>query len=202
MTDIPLRVVCIIIIIMCFGIICKIDDLKSYMHKNEIETIYLDRNQITKSITNALIENPNDVYSFYNEYTHDREITRIIVETCYIMNMPYNLVFSLVYNESRYNPYAINNKNISDTVDYGLFQLNSRIYAEHEKKYLMNIKNNIMLGCEHLRKDFQITESWRLALIKYNCGRIKNVPGSTIKHMDNILNYEQKLNKEWYQWKN
>lgn len=102
-----------------------------------------------------------------------------------------SLIFSLVKNESQFNPNAIGINSTSS--DYGLFQLNSITYPNLTTEELLDIDNNITLGIFHLFTELR-RFNWdiELSVKSYNAGPSRvisgNVPESTKRYWNKIQN--------------
>jgi hypothetical protein len=135
-----------------------------------------------------------DIYSFYDNFTMNRDITYNLLEKALSNNIPVNKFLSLAWAESRFNLNAINNdSNENNSIDYGLMQLNSITYNEYSKDYLMDLKNNIELSARHLVNDKEKYGSWEKSFIAYNCGTIDRVPKRSIEHFISVFEFEKFL---------
>jgi len=67
---------------------------------------------------------------FFEGLTGSRDIAAAILANAAEFNIPPSLAFSLCWEESRYNPRAVNRTNSNKTVDRGLFQLNSASFPD------------------------------------------------------------------------
>lgn len=156
---------------------------------------------IRHDINNIIVDlGQYNVYEFFNQYTRNHRITESILRHSIEIGVPVNLAFSVAWAESRFNPYAINNSNSNGTADWGLFQLNDNYYRWTRDQFF-NIEKNIQAGISHL--DFVIKEMDEIyyALAAYNAGvngvRTRGVPNITLRYINNILEYEDYLNREF-----
>ena len=122
---------------------------------------------------------------FFARLTQSREIAAIILETAIKYSITPALAFSLAYEESRFNPRAVNQN--ADSIDRGLFQLNSKAFENLTIDQFYNPKINAEYAMKHLRYCLDISSSEFTALAMYNAGpaRVKKV-GTPEKTLDYI----------------
>jgi len=159
------------------------------------QSTYYTRLEINEIIQNKGIKK---FISFFDEYTNDTQITTIILSEALKQDVPIMLAFALAWGESKFNPTAKSGLNTNGSRDWGLFQLNDKIY-KWSKADFFNINKNTATGIKHLAECISKTENAYLGLASYNAGiyRIKtgSIPQSTNNHITEILEYEDKLNK-------
>lgn len=178
-------------------------DLSSfYTNKSYDGRIYV-RYEINNIVTNL---NRKNVVEFYQQFVNNKKITQVIIDKCLQYNIPLNIGFALAYEESRFNPYAINANNADGTIDKGLYQLNS-IYHPFSDEQLFNPQFNSDRALSFLREMIDMNDNMTNALYCYNAGYgriiIQNiVPISTELHIANILSYEDMLNIKFNEWCN
>lgn len=141
------------------------------------------------------------IITFYTQFTKNKKIAQIIIDKCLQYNIPLNIGFALAYEESRFNPYAVNTNNADSTVDKGLYQLNSA-YHPFSDEQLFNPQFNSDRALSFLQEMIDMNDNITNALYCYNAGYgrvvIQNiVPTSTKSHIVNILIYEDMLNIEF-----
>lgn len=182
---------------------------------NQINTIYdpniyktqsiQDSRYVSRLQINQIIQK-NDInkfVQFYNHYTKNSFITKIIIKKSLKYNVPINLAFSLAKNESEFNPKAIGKENSNGSCDYGLFQLNNYVYNWSLEDFF-NIEKNADAGIKHLSNCIDEMDTVCLSLASYNAGprKTKNndIPLSTELHISKILEYEDELNKAFNEY--
>ena len=178
---------------------CIIGKKTDYLIQNMEESknmLFLSRQEIFNKI-NELIKNDSEkVFTFYDQYTKNREVTEYIINTAKVNNIPYNILFAHCWAESRFKINAKNVSNKNGSRDYGLFQLNNRSFPQYSETYLMNPLNNSRIAGGILRENFEKYHSWEEAILAYNCGKPYNCPEMTINYLIKILEYECELNKK------
>lgn len=101
-------------------------------------------------------------------------------------NVSFSLMLGLCFSESEFHPYAINYN--SNSIDYGLFQLNNKSFPYLEEYELYNIYINIKYGIEHFKVMLKIFKDEKVAIMRYNCGANKEViPESSINFANKVL---------------
>ncbi|UCF97883.1 MAG: transglycosylase SLT domain-containing protein [Spirochaetaceae bacterium] len=146
--------------------------------------LYLYRNELSRPL----------VETFYYQVTADREIAEAILTAADSNDIPLPLAFSLAWGESSYQVRAINRN--ANSVDRGLFQLNSRSFPNLNEEQFYNPRINARYGLEHFRYCLGVGRNELVALAMYNAGinRVRRgTPYSTLHYVARILNYEQEL---------
>jgi hypothetical protein len=135
------------------------------------------------------------VVEFFSAITASAEISEIILEAATDRNLPPSLVFALVHEESRFNPRALNRN--SQTVDRGLFQLNSGSFPKLSVEDFYDPEINTRYGVAHLEHCLNMGGNDVAALAMYNAGygRVKNTgtPKSTLDYIYRTLNYRSNV---------
>ena len=91
-------------------------------------------------------------------------IAKNIVECSRKYNIPHNIIFSVIWTESTFNPYAYNKQ----TGCIGLMQINYRVWFSDTPKYLLfTIPANIEAGCQILKYYYDKYKTWDKALYYY-----------------------------------
>ena len=138
-----------------------------------------------------------DVLWFYSHITGNETITRIILENASKNNISPPLAFALAWEESRYQPKAIN-KN-ANSIDRGLFQLNNKAFPKLTEKDFFNVESNAHYGLTHLSYCIDLSGNEVAALAMYNAGTTKvrsdNTPKRTLDYVSRILGYKEGLEK-------
>lgn len=126
---------------------------------------------------------------FFANLTRSQEIAAIILESAIQYNIAPALAFSLAYEESRFNPRAVNQN--SDSIDRGLFQLNSKAFEQLTIDQFYNPKINTEYAMKHLRYCMDTSTNEFAALAMYNAGPARVKKGGT---PEKTLNYIYRIN--------
>ena len=146
--------------------------------------LYLYRNQLTRPL----------VERFYTQVTADVEITDAILKAADINDISLPLAFSLAWAESSFQVRALNYN--ANSVDRGLYQLNSRTFPNLREEQFYNPQTNADHGLAHFRYCIEVGKNEVVALAMYNAGvnRVRRgTPYSTLHYVDKILNNKNKL---------
>ncbi len=163
-----------------------------FFHQKAIETgklvepgLALYRSEVSKA----------DVLWFYSHITGNETITRIILENASKNNISPPLAFALAWEESRYQPKAVN-KNAT-SIDRGLFQLNNKAFPQLTEKDFFSIESNAHYGLSHLSYCIDLSGNQVAALAMYNAGTTKvrsdKTPKRTLDYVSRILSYKEGL---------
>jgi hypothetical protein len=129
---------------------------------------------------------------FFASLTHSESVARAILDSSLKFDVPPSLAFALALEESDYRTDAIN-KN-GDSVDRGLFQLNSRSYPGLTIKDFYDPTTNARYGVSHLKGCLDQAGNPVTALAMYNAGmgRVSRdaTPKRTLNYVSRILAYE------------
>jgi len=133
---------------------------------------------------------------FFQEMTGSREVAEAILSNASYYNVAPALAFSLCAEESGYNPRALH-RNKNETVDRGLFQLNSASFPKLKVEDFYDTAVNAGYGISHLRWCLNTAGTEIAALAMYNAGetRVRSVgtPKSTLDYVSRILNRQRKI---------
>jgi soluble lytic murein transglycosylase-like protein len=146
--------------------------------------LYLYRNERTRPL----------VKQFYTRVTRDREIAEAILSAADLSDVSLPLAFSLAWVESSYRVRALNRN--ANSVDRGLFQLNSRTFPDLEEEQFYNPRINAEHGLAYFRYCLEAGSNELVALAMYNAGvnRVRRgTPYSTLHYVARILENERKL---------
>ncbi len=125
----------------------------------------------------------------------DYDIASLIYDESVKYNIQPELAFALVFNESSFNPNAVNRN--SSSIDRGLFQLNSRSFPNLKEVDFFKPEVNVPLGVAYLRYCLDIGGNEVTALAMYNAGpnRVKDsrTPRMTLDYIHKIQNYRESL---------
>lgn len=131
-----------------------------------------------------------DVLAFFGELTGSPDVARVILSNASACDIPPALAFSLCKEESGYHPGALNH-NRNDTVDRGLFQLNSASFPKLTLDDFFDPGINTRNGLSHLRWCLDTAGTEVAALAMYNAGatrvRSAGTPKSTLDYVSRIL---------------
>jgi hypothetical protein len=150
------------------------------------------------------------VIDFFTGLCPSREIAEAILVSADWFNIPPALAFALAWEESEFNPLAVNNtKNRDGSVDRGLFQLNNRSFPHLELQAFFSPEINSWHAMSHLRYCIDAGKSEIAALAMYNAGtgRVTSsgAPKATLDYISRILENRNKIEnsfsdlKSWYQ---
>jgi len=158
--------------------------------KSEIDdfqdiSLKLFRNELTRSL----------IVDYYSKITKSKRVAEAIILSADKYDIPVSLAFSLSWAESRYLPRAVNYN--SNSVDRGLFQLNSLSFPNLDNSIYFDPYKNANLGLRHLKFCLNKGKNELVGLAIYNAGvsRVVNghIPFSTLNHVSRILEYKRKL---------
>jgi len=134
---------------------------------------------------------------FFTALCSNREIAQAILDNTNEFEVPPALAFALSWEESRFNPRAVNRQNRDGSVDRGLFQLNSRSFPDLEPAAFFDVKSNARYGISHLRHCIDSAASEISALAMYNAGtgrvRTQGAPEVTLNYISRILENRRKI---------
>jgi hypothetical protein len=172
-----------------------------YKTVEEEENNFYIRDSINDKISQLT---KDDVISFYTQFTNNRAIAEVIVTYGIDHGVPVNILFSIAWKESRYNPRAVNTGNRNGSIDWGLFQLNNQ-YTSFTRDQFLNIYHNTNRAAEILSELIEWSDGDIIrALYSYNAGFTRvsrgDIPASTHDYVTDVLDYEDMLNQEFNKW--
>jgi hypothetical protein len=136
-----------------------------------------------------------DVLWFYTYITGNQTITALILEYASKNDIPPALAFALAWEESRYQPKAVN-QNATST-DRGLFQLNNRSFPYLTEREFFDPEISARYGLQHLNFCLETAGNEVSALAMYNAGTTKvrnnGTPHRTLDYVSRILAYREGL---------
>ena len=136
------------------------------------------------------------VTAFFRDLCGSREIAELILSNAAEFGVSPSLAFSLSWEESRYNTRAFN-RNRNNTVDRGLFQLNSASFPNLEEEDFYDPGINTRYGIAHLRWCLDNAGTEVAALAMYNAGHHRihsgGTPRSTLDYVSRILRRQHKI---------
>jgi soluble lytic murein transglycosylase-like protein len=131
------------------------------------------------------------VEEFFGGLTGSPELARAVLVNAARFDIPPALAFSLCWEESRYNPRAVNRTNRNLTVDRGLFQLNNASFPQLNEAQFFNLELNARYGLSHLRWCIDAAGTPVAGLAMYNAGpsrvRSGGTPKITLDYISRIL---------------
>ena len=147
--------------------------------------LYLYRNPLTR----------NHIITYLDKLTESTKITDIILRNANKNNIPVSLAFSLAFTESSYNPKAINRN--SNSIDRGLFQLNSKSFPDLKESEFFNPEINAQYGLAHLATCIEKGENEIVGLAMYNAGSGRvtgsGTPKMTLDYISKIMDYKKDI---------
>jgi hypothetical protein len=141
------------------------------------------------------------VTDFFTSICKNREIAEVILYNCNNYNVSPSLAFALCWEESRFNPNAVNRHNRDGSIDRGLFQLNNHSFPNLEASAFFNIYANSRNAIEYLRQCLDLGGSEISALAMYNAGegRVKSTgaPHVTLNYINRILENSARIDRRF-----
>ena len=136
------------------------------------------------------------VEAFFGDLIGYTDIAAVILSNAAAHDIPPALAFALCAEESAYNPRAIN-FNRNDTIDRGLFQLNSASFPDLRVEDFYDLGINAWHGLGHLRWCLNIAGTEVAGLAMYNAGsnrvRSSGAPKSTLDYISRILKRQRRI---------
>jgi hypothetical protein len=144
-----------------------------------------------------------DVIAFFGLLTGSEELAAPILENALRFEIAPALAFALSWEESRYNPRALNRRNRNKTSDRGLFQLNSASFPKLTEEQFYDPGINAYYGLAHLRWCLDNGDSEVAGLAMYNAGttrvRFEGTPKNTLDYVSRIQESRRKI-EELFQY--
>jgi hypothetical protein len=142
------------------------------------------------------------VVDFFSNICANQEVVLAILENSLNFNVSPALAFAVSWEESRFNPNAVNRANRDGSIDRGIFQLNNRSFPHLEISSFFNIRTNAYYGVGHLRYCLDTGGSEVSALAMYNAGtgrvRGTGTPEVTLNYISRILNNKSKIESQFH----
>nr|AGS51583.1 hypothetical protein [uncultured bacterium contig00010] len=146
----------------------------------------------------------NCVIAFFTGVCGSENIAKIILASADQFGVSPALAFALSWQESRFDPQAINRANSNGTVDRGLFQLNSRSFPELRAADFFNPEINTFNAMKHLSACLKTGESEIGALAIYNAGigRVNRsgAPWVTLDYISQIEENRDRIKSHFAEW--
>lgn len=137
----------------------------------------------------------SSVIDFFASITKSRVIAVAILDNAVKQKVPASLAFAIAYEESRFDPLAVNRNTTS--VDKGLFQLNSLTFPDLTDQEFFNPSRNAKEGIGYFRHVLELSGNEVSALAMYNAGRTRvtkqGAPMRTLDYISRILNYKKNI---------
>ncbi|MBN1837049.1 MAG: transglycosylase SLT domain-containing protein [Spirochaetales bacterium] len=170
------------------GTVEKISLLMAQRARDEDPGLYLYRIPYSRPL----------VESFYLQATGNERISRAILAAADAYDIPLPLAFALAWGESSFKVHAVNRN--SGSIDRGLFQLNSRTFANLSEEQVYSPEINSRHGLAHLRFCLEEGKTEIVALAMYNAGTTRvrrGTPYSTLNHVAKIVEYREELERSF-----
>jgi hypothetical protein len=137
------------------------------------------------------------VVEFFSTVTCSREVAGVILENADAFGISPSLAFALCWEESRYDARAVNRKNINESIDRGLFQLNCCSFPQLDEADFFDPGVNAYYGMAHLRWCLDNGGSDVAALAIYNAGngRVNSggTPKKTLDYVSRVLKVQRSI---------
>ena len=141
-----------------------------------------------------------EVVAFFEEITGSYEVAEVILANAHVFEIPPALAFSLCAEESAYKVRAFN-RNQNNTVDRGLFQLNSASFPKLEPEDFFDPIVNTWHGLSYLRWCLDTAGTDVAGLAMYNAGvtrvRAAGTPKTTLDYISRILDRRRKIEERF-----
>lgn len=140
------------------------------------------------------------VVEFFSELAGSEQIASAILANAADLEISPALAFALCWEESRYNVMAFN-RNHNETVDRGLFQLNSGTFPDLPVEDFYDPEINAKHGLKHLLWCLNIAGTEVAGLAMYNAGtarvRSAGTPKGTLDYISRILKRQRKIEEQF-----
>jgi soluble lytic murein transglycosylase-like protein len=138
------------------------------------------------------------VVEYYANLSGDRAVSLAILETCDEMGLDPSLAFAMAWNESKFNPHAVNYN--PTTMDRGLFQLNSRTFSRLDRKTVFDARSNAHHGLAFFKQILDKLGTEEKALGYYNSGigmlTDRALPRSTQAYVKKVLADRERMDHD------
>jgi soluble lytic murein transglycosylase-like protein len=145
----------------------------------------------------ANLDTRDQVADFFAAFCGSPIVADVILANAAAQNISPSLAFALCWEESRFKPHAINAKNRDESIDRGLFQLNSNSFPKLAVADFYDPAINAQYGMSHLRFCLDIggTEIAALAMYNAGTGRVRSLgaPKMTLDYIHRILETRRKI---------
>jgi hypothetical protein len=165
-----------------------------------LSSAFLQEPEPARDLISEYYRNPlfrDLVTDFFSCIAGSREIAEMILAAAETHKVSPSLAFSVAWEESRYQPGAINTYNRDGSIDRGLFQLNSRSFPKLSEADFFDPRINTRYGIAHLRWCLDAGGSEIVALSMYNAGSVRvnagGTPRVTLEYVGRVLNSRRKI---------
>jgi len=186
-----------LILIAGYGLGMNNDPAWVSMHPDEYRNAVLKEKHRSDPIL-ALYRDKSardDVVAFFSAVVHSEDLARVILKRAEEYDVSPSLAAALSWEESRYNPEAINRN--KGSIDRGLFQLNSKSFPNLTDRDFFNPDLNARYGIAHLRWCLDLGGSEVSGLAMYNAGttrvRADSTPKTTLDYVSRVLAFKDGL---------
>lgn len=164
----------------------------------EVRREYVYDKFLTREKINDNINDDNYYYklAFYQNLTGSKEVAESILDTSLEKDVPVNIAFALAFVESSFNPEAENSNSSNNTVDRGLFQLNSATFRGQSIDW-NNPYESANHGLNYLNTKKDNYGSWESAIIMYNAGVEGNLSNRYLRYLSRILSVEREFDERF-----
>ncbi|MCL1955231.1 MAG: lytic transglycosylase domain-containing protein [Spirochaetes bacterium] len=142
------------------------------------------------------------VIDFFSYICSNRKVVQAILKNADKFDVPPSLAFALSWEESKFNPNAINRYNRDGSIDRGLFQLNNKSFPNLDASFFFDVDINAYYGIAHLRHCLNSGNNEISALAMYNAGtgRVKTTgaPEVTLRYISRILENRRKIESRFH----
>lgn len=174
------------------------------MHPKEYRDAILKAKSEKLDVILTLYRDPaskESVLAFFQAITNSRQIAEVILKYADEFELSPSLVFALAWEESHYNPRAVNKNKAS--IDRGLFQLNSKSFTNLKEAEFFDPEVNARYGIAHLRWCLDLAGSDVAGLAMYNAGttrvRSDNTPKRTLDYIARIQGFQSGIEQLFQQ---
>jgi hypothetical protein len=149
-------------------------------------------------------ETKNCVVEFFTGVCSSKEIAEIILVNADKFDISPALAFSLSWEESKFDPKAVNSANRNGSIDRGLFQLNNRSFPHLKTNDFFNPDVNAYNAMKYLRSCIKTGGNEIGALAVYNAGigRVNKsgAPWVTIDYISRIEENIERIESHFFEW--
>jgi soluble lytic murein transglycosylase-like protein len=133
--------------------------------------------------------------AFFTSITGSRTVADAILRNAIEHEVDAALAFALAHEESRYKTAAVGHN--SDSIDRGLFQLNSKSFPKLSVPDFFDPEKNAKHGMAHLAYCLDVGGNEVAALAMYNAGQTRvskgGTPRKTLDYIHRITSYKMNL---------
>jgi len=183
-------------------------EIQKFFPDEDVETAAILFKAIPENDTDLVLKYYRDpeyrewVTGFFSGLCSNPEIAKAVLENTDIYNVSPALAFALIWEESKFDPRAVNRKNRDGSVDRGLFQLNNRSFPNLDIAAFFDIKTNARYGVSHLQHclEFGFSDVSALAMYNAGTGRVKNsgTPQTTLDYISRILENQSRIESRFH----